>query len=188
MSKWLRLQSPLLEQSSNCTSRPRFATHPVISANGTWAPSPTPPSVFASSAYRCLPLPSPGLLQAQVEICTLGVMSTSEGKRMRNALRSYQASLWSKLIEGIYFLPPALRRKNRSNRSIQPEEADLQVDWRWVPGRGPLCTSKAAMQRLPGNEPVQEEARKYICKPPVPFLWHCSDSCKIRMLSPTPFL
>lgn len=35
----------------------------------------------------------------------------SGGKMKRNALMPYQASLWSKLIEGIYFLPPALGRE-----------------------------------------------------------------------------
>lgn len=107
MSKWLVLQSPLLEQTSNCASRPTFSAQPVISVNDTRALFPTPSSVSASSAHRCHPLPSPALFKVKAEICTLGVVSTSEGQTTRNAPRLSQASLRSKLVEGIYFLPPA---------------------------------------------------------------------------------
>lgn len=41
------------------------------------------------------------------------------------------------------------------------------------------------MRRLPEERACQGGRRELHVKPPVPFLWHCSGSCKIRA-EPTP--
>lgn len=132
------LQGPPLEKTSNCTPEPSFSclfclsTLPV-SVNDASVLCPTLSSVWASWGPEMPPAaPDWPLLKAEVEYCNPGVMSTSEGWRMGNATKLWWASLWSKLVEGIYFLPPALGITILPDRYSQRKLTSTLIDSGWL--------------------------------------------------------